>query len=101
MTAYKITDSHEFIWLEPQCNEDAYEGRGYFFEEPEDAICPDGSSPVVKYIRADLVDRNAIIEECISKLIDVKVRRLSQKLPGFNAISECEEALCSLKGEGK
>ncbi len=49
---FVITESPERIWLEPQCNEDAYEGRSWCQNKLDD--CEECQSPAVEYVRADL-----------------------------------------------
>lgn len=73
---YKIEDSHEEIWLEPQCAEHSYEGRTWAHNCAWDEKCGECGSPPVKYRRADLCLSDprvkALVEAALDVLPDVK-----------------------------
>jgi len=45
------------IWLEPACADDSYEGRTWCGHDCWNGKCEDCGSPSVRYVRADLIDR--------------------------------------------
>lgn len=70
---YKIEDSHEEIWLEPQCAEHSYEGRTWAHNCAWDEKCGECGSPPVKYRRADLCLSDPRVKALVEAAREAKV----------------------------
>jgi len=49
-----MSDDPDYIWLEPRCAEESYEGRSWCQDDVW-GKCDECDLPAVKYVRADLV----------------------------------------------
>lgn len=69
------------IWLEPACADDSYEGRTWCDHDCWDGKCEDCGSPSVRYVRADLIDRQPASDTPDPR--DEVIRRLSDLVRGL------------------